>query len=318
MAKGEVGAGVEAEAEAVGRRGGEGEGELQVTQVEQLVNEDQDEDGDDVDIFGESLLTLFDHHQPIHGEPNQLFTYTPPSSTGATPLVVRIPPQAKTELFAHYVWDAGTRLADRLSLKEINVRGKVVLELGAGAGIPGLVCAREGAKTVVLSDYNDPHLIKNLKRNIELALSPVLQDCTHAVGFSWGEDPSELLSLTPSAGGFDLILLADTLWFATGHALLLSALSALLSHSIEARIEVVAGFHSGRETVRSFLRKAEDAGFERVGDEWEEVSFNGSRRKWGWDVEAGLDEEQDIGERNRSVVQGSLGRRSATPSLPAR
>ena len=37
--------------------------------------------------------------------------------------------------------------------KELDVRGKTVLEVGAGAGLPGLVSALEGASEVVLSDY---------------------------------------------------------------------------------------------------------------------------------------------------------------------
>lgn len=37
--------------------------------------------------------------------------------------------------------------------KEFDVRGKTVLEMGAGAGLPGLVSALEGAGEVVLSDY---------------------------------------------------------------------------------------------------------------------------------------------------------------------
>lgn len=33
--------------------------------------------------------------------------------------------------------------------------------------------------------------------------------------------------------------------------------------------------------------------------------FDGTRRKWGWDVDAGMVDEEDIGERNRSVVEAS-------------
>ncbi|KAI4139638.1 MAG: hypothetical protein LQ340_007980, partial [Diploschistes diacapsis] len=47
------------------------------------------------------------------------------------------------------------------------VRGKDVLELGAGAGLPGIVCGIEGAKRVVITDYPDPPLIENIKANIE-------------------------------------------------------------------------------------------------------------------------------------------------------
>lgn len=35
--------------------------------------------------------------------------------------------------------------------------GRSVLELGAGAGLPSLICALNGASTVVISDYQNPH-----------------------------------------------------------------------------------------------------------------------------------------------------------------
>jgi len=42
-----------------------------------------------------------------------------------------------------------------------------VLELGAGGGLPSLVCARNGATQVVVTDYPDSDLIENLRYNIK-------------------------------------------------------------------------------------------------------------------------------------------------------
>jgi nicotinamide N-methyltransferase len=47
------------------------------------------------------------------------------------------------------------------------VKGRYVLELGAGAGLPSLVCAINGAVGVVVTDYPDSELIENLNYNIE-------------------------------------------------------------------------------------------------------------------------------------------------------
>lgn len=108
----------------------------------------------------------------------------------------------------------------------------------------------------------------------------------------------------------------------SGHELLLSSLRELLARSDSARVAICAGFHSGRATVRSFLRKAERAGFVRRGA-WEELGVDGRRRPWGWDcapkatesgaeVEAEVDdaewaEKEDASERNKWVVEGLLG-----------
>lgn len=41
-----------------------------------------------------------------------------------------------------------------------------MLELGAGAGLPSLICALNGADQVVVTDYPDSDLIDNLRYNI--------------------------------------------------------------------------------------------------------------------------------------------------------
>jgi nicotinamide N-methyltransferase len=46
------------------------------------------------------------------------------------------------------------------------ITGRNVLELGAGAGLPSLVSAINGARKVIVTDYPDPDLIENLKHNI--------------------------------------------------------------------------------------------------------------------------------------------------------
>ena len=171
---------------------------------------------DAVEIFSDSLESLFDHHVPAHGDPLQLYTYTPPNSTGAASLTVRVPPQQVNELFSHHVWNSGLRMADAIAEGRLVTRGETVVELGAGAGIPSLMAGRAGAKRgrldsrelrvlgrtfyltqarimqVVLTDYDDPLLVANMRSNIALALgeSPALQASVTAEGHSWGDETS--------------------------------------------------------------------------------------------------------------------------------
>lgn len=56
--------------------------------------------------------------------------------------------------YAEFVWNASVILADLIVCEDIQVTGKKVLELGCGAGLPGIVAARKGAELV--SDVGDP------------------------------------------------------------------------------------------------------------------------------------------------------------------
>ena len=73
-----------------------------------------------------------------------------------------------TRAQGHLLWNAGRNVSEYLEENQKTlVEGKAILELGAGAGLPSLVCALNGAATVVTTDYPDPDLVENLKHNIQ-------------------------------------------------------------------------------------------------------------------------------------------------------
>ncbi|GAA6015839.1 hypothetical protein JCM11491_007204 [Sporobolomyces phaffii] len=287
---------------------------------------------DPLDVFSSSLESLFDHVMPARGDPLELFNYLPPADL--PPLECRIPPQQNNSLFAHHVWNASLILADRISTSHIaglemrrspddagEVEGEMsVCELGCGAGIPGLIAARSPAvRHVVLSDYDDPLLIDNLRDNIHLGYKDDerIRRKLVAIGHTWGEAES-LATILESNGNtrFTHVLLADTLWLTNAQSALLSSLTQLLALTPSARVHVVAGFHSGRNAVRGFLRKAAAVGLvkkEEAG-RWEELAVGGDTRPWGWDLEGEttdesewVDEKESNAKRGKWVVVGELG-----------
>lgn len=68
----------------------------------------------------------------------------------------------------HLLWNAGRTISDYLEENAPTLlRDRNVLELGAGAGLPGIVSAINGASKVVVTDYPDPDLIDNIAHNVK-------------------------------------------------------------------------------------------------------------------------------------------------------
>eukprot|EP00611_Tribonema_gayanum_P014161 TRINITY_DN2544_c0_g1_i2.p1 TRINITY_DN2544_c0_g1~~TRINITY_DN2544_c0_g1_i2.p1 ORF type:complete len:181 (-),score=14.52 TRINITY_DN2544_c0_g1_i2:765-1307(-) len=107
------------------------------------------------------------------------------------------------------------RLAEMFDGGEVDLKGKTVFELGAGAGLPGLIAALCGASKVLITDYGtavDHSLVEAIERNID-ALSPhVPQGCLHAAPHVWGGSVQPLLDVLGEGHKFDVILLADLLF----------------------------------------------------------------------------------------------------------
>ena len=65
------------------------------------------------------------------------------------------------------MWPSAVVLALFVALKPALVRGKSVLELGAGCGLTGLVCGAAGAASVVATDFS-PLVLANLDLNVRI------------------------------------------------------------------------------------------------------------------------------------------------------
>ncbi|CBJ30478.1 conserved unknown protein [Ectocarpus siliculosus] len=133
------------------------------------------------------------------------YTRTPPK--GSAEGRGALPPRPSTlklslvnsrhSLWGHRLWNAALLLADMVDKDEFDVRGKRVLELGAGAGLPALICALKGATKVVISDYatsTDAALMVPIQINIDRVQPEFVPEGTlHAVGHVWGQAVEDLL-----------------------------------------------------------------------------------------------------------------------------
>ncbi|KAF2774227.1 nicotinamide N-methyltransferas-like protein Nnt1 [Teratosphaeria nubilosa] len=141
-------------------------------------------------------------------------------------------------LWGHLLWQGGRTLSDYLEHNAATlIDHKTILELGAGAGLPSLICALNGAHQVVVTDYPDADLIENLRHNITHC--PHLSSPPNIVaeGYLWGADTSSLTSHLPLGSNrrFDVLILADLLFNHSEHAKLLRTVQRTLAKSPEAQ-----------------------------------------------------------------------------------
>mmetsp|Transcript_33633 Transcript_33633/g.44383 ORF Transcript_33633/g.44383 Transcript_33633/m.44383 type:complete len:320 (-) Transcript_33633:95-1054(-) len=197
----------------------------------------------------EGLATLFqnDSDSDSEGEVKTLIEGYERKVEGVEPKYLALNLHgARHSLWGHRLWNAARYLADTFDDPNFDLRGKTTLELGAGAGLPSLICALNGAETVVITDYAsaaDTALVENLQKNIDM-LRPQIPDNSKvfAHGYIWGYPSEPLLEyLNPSGRKFDMIILADLLFNHSEHEKLLQTCDACLSE--DGTIWVTYGHH---------------------------------------------------------------------------
>jgi len=176
-----------------------------------------------------------------------------PTDRGWTKIDIRL--IGAHSLWGHHLWNASRALATYLDGNGQFYRNRSVLELGAGGGLPGIVCAKNGAGNVVLTDYPDEALLKNLLHNCVInGLTPSPSDqlggastdslClsnVHVEGYIWGRAIRPLLDhlqtslsskhhrVVPGEKKFDLIIMSDLIFNHSQHEALLETASLALS-----------------------------------------------------------------------------------------
>ncbi|GAC96899.1 hypothetical protein PHSY_004483 [Pseudozyma hubeiensis SY62] len=152
-------------------------------------------------------------------------------------------------------------MSDALASSAFPTSNRSILELGAGTALPSITASLldPPPSVVVASDYDEPLLVKELRDNVRRNTTTA-KKCK-VVGFIWGKDTEELMDCLPAGEkGFDSILLADCMWDPLSHADLLKSVLKVLKRDRRARVNVIAGLHTGREKVTGFIRRAHRAG----------------------------------------------------------
>ena len=111
-------------------------------------------------------------------------------------------PEVLNPSYGMYVWPCAPVLAQYIWVNRCKVKGRSVLELGAGTSLPGVLAAKVGAK-VTLSDAS--HLLDCLENCKHSCHSNDLQFEVKVTGVSWGQFDPGLLTLCH----IDLILGSD-------------------------------------------------------------------------------------------------------------
>ncbi|KZT41738.1 hypothetical protein SISSUDRAFT_1042562 [Sistotremastrum suecicum HHB10207 ss-3] len=211
--------------------------------------EDQAVQQEPEDVLSDSLYTLYDYVPVARSSAGATFTYTTPDDQATLTLATPDPHHSNWNLHASSIWVAALWIADHIAelLGDFDVScHKNVIELGSGAGLPGILVAHKFRNwSITLTDYPDPNILKSLEESIQ---TNQVSANARVVGYDWN---------LPRHGDFDLILAADTIWNSSLHDAFISAIRNNLNHDSDRSscAFIVAGFHTGRWTVAKFLER---------------------------------------------------------------
>ncbi|KZP19388.1 hypothetical protein FIBSPDRAFT_911423 [Athelia psychrophila] len=255
------------------------------------------------DILSTSLQTLYDYAPITHSSGGDKFTYKNTSAASPTTVTLRTPdPKAVNwSLHASSIWVSSIYAVDHLEDLQLDrlawdgspEGGPRLLELGAAAGLPGIVIAQAyPSLEVTVSDYPDENLISALSDNV--IANATSKQC-RVVPYAWGSEPSVFAPHAP----FDVILACDTLWNPDLHTLFIKTLCDLLKKTDDARIRLIAGLHTGRFTLQAFMLAVQAAGL-HIRSAIEKEVIGSQKREWN------AERDDSEHERRRWIVWMTL------------
>lgn len=175
-------------------------------------------------------VALFEEPEDFRPPPPEHHFVTYERVVDKTPKSIKLRLVGVSPLWGHLLWNAGKYTANYLDQHADElVRNKTVLELGAAAALPSLICGLNGAKSVISTDYPDPDLIANIQYNVDHCEGI---ENVKVKGYIWGNNKltiydKEVTDITED-DKFDLIILLDLVFNHTEHIKLLNDCKQLI------------------------------------------------------------------------------------------
>eukprot|EP00347_Sterkiella_histriomuscorum_P018480 403345358 len=130
------------------------------------------------------------------------------------------------------IWDCSIDLVNYIAKNPELVKGKNVIELGCGQGLPGIICATHGqAKNLILQDYNQDVLENATQKALDINLQNFgSQTQIELLPGSW----EHLLNTRQDLQGkFDIVLMSETLYNTQYYDSLFGFIDSILTQNQE-------------------------------------------------------------------------------------
>lgn len=229
-------------------------------------------DGDDtgLNIFAEP-----DGFRPATPPPTEA-SYRFPDGSGRTVLLSLL---GAHPLWGHLLWNAATIVSDYLVQERPQLcRQRVVLELGAAAGLPSIVAHTLDASVVVATDYPDPDLVSNLTKNCQRNSITGGAGRLLTEGYIWGAKTDKLEAHLPKGKRYyDLVIMSDLIFNHQAHGAMIDTLDSCLPPAFDKDLDETAGTacHDGPQALVFFSHH-------RPHKSAEDMQFFEQARQRGW------------------------------------
>jgi len=143
-----------------------------------------------------------------------------------------------------FLWHGARAMVHLIATGSIDVRGAHLLELGSGLGVVGLACAKAGARTVLLTDY-DEDLLSACNRTIQLnSLGSIISTAR----LDWDDFVAGMTCLGTECS-YDAVIGADIIYDARHATSVLGSIARLIQEGSAREAWLVTGEPDKREGI---------------------------------------------------------------------